>query len=63
MLPAEIMSLLGALLLEVTALLVVIEQKALPFQSNSLFLYAATPYLQRFKTKALTHGIPPSSHF
>ena len=63
MLPAEIISLPGALLLEVAALLVVREQKSLPFQYNSLFLYAAAPYLQLFKTKALTHGIPRSSHF
>jgi hypothetical protein len=63
MLPAEIMTLPGALLLEVAALLVVREQKSSPFQSSGLFFYAAAPYLQRFKTKALTHGIPRSSHF
>jgi hypothetical protein len=63
MLPAEIMSLSGALLLGVAALLVVREQKSLPFQSSSLFLYAAAPYLQHFKTKALTHGISRFSYF
>ena len=63
MLPAGIMSLSGALLLQVTALLVVGGQKSWPFQSSSLFVHAAAQYLQRFKTKALIHGIPRSSHF